>query len=190
MALMSDPTFDFTQIYADYYPKIQRYLVYMVGEFEAEDLAQEVFVRIHQALPTFRGESQLSTWIYRIATNAAVDKLRSPSSKRMLEMVPSDGPEKEETELADRDVWTGEEALSAEEQLFLKQRYTCYCEFIEALPASYRVVVALSDLGEYAAAEIADLLGLNLDVVKIRLHRGRVKLLQELRNHCKAEDWL
>ena len=172
MALMSNLAFDFTEIYADYYPKIQRYLIHLVGEFEAEDLTQEVFVRVQKALPDFRGDSQLTTWIYRIATNAALDKLRSPSSKRTQEIGLSESPEVDESELVDRDLWTGAETLSAEEQLFRKQRFACYCDFIEALPANYRVVVALSDLGEYATREIAELLGLNLDVVKIRLHRG------------------
>ena len=53
----------------------------MVGEFEAEDLTQEVMVRVSRSLPNFRGESQLRTWIYRIATNAAVDRMREPSFK-------------------------------------------------------------------------------------------------------------
>ena len=73
---------DFEQIYADFRPRIHRYLTSMVGELEAEDLAQEVFVKLSQALDTFRGEAKLSTWIYRIATNAALDRMRSPSFRR------------------------------------------------------------------------------------------------------------
>ncbi|OGO26741.1 MAG: hypothetical protein A2Z16_06510 [Chloroflexi bacterium RBG_16_54_18] len=68
---MSSEEIEFEQIYADFRPKIHRFLIRMVGEYGAEDLTQEVFVRVNQALPTFRGESKLSTWIYRIATNAA-----------------------------------------------------------------------------------------------------------------------
>ncbi len=187
---MNNPAYDFTEIYTQFHPKIQRYLSQLVGETEAEDLAQEVFIRIDKALPKFRGESQLSTWIYRIATNAALDRLRSPASKRTVEMAQLEETGSGEIEMADRDAWTGEEALSTEELVFLRQRYDCYCEYIEQLPASYRVVVALSELGECAAAEIASLLGLKVEVVKIRLHRGRMRLLSELRNHCKPEDWL
>lgn len=175
---------------ADYYPKIQRYLTRLVGEYEAEDQTQEVFVRINRALPTFRGESQLSTWIYRIATNAAQDKLRSPAFKRVAAMEAPEDAVAGELEIPDQDVWTGQEALSLEQQIGQKGMVECFCDFLEALPPNYRTVVALSELGEYAAAEIAELLGLNLDVVKIRLHRGRVRLLQEYINHCKAEDWL
>jgi RNA polymerase sigma-70 factor (ECF subfamily) len=162
----------------------------MVGAYEAEDLTQEVFVRISRALHTFRGESQLSTWVYRIATNAALDKLRDPSYKRFVENRMLDDSEVGEMEIEDKDVWTGEETLSPEQRLFRKERYKCYRDFIENLPVNYRMVVDLSELGDLAASEIAEILGLSLDVVKIRLHRGRERLLQELKNHCKAEDWL
>jgi len=55
---------------------------------------------------------------------------------------------------------------------------------------NYQTVFVLSELGELTNSEIAETLGLSLDVVKIRLHRGRAKLLRELRTHCKAEEWL
>ncbi len=187
---MSEVVLDFEKIHADFRPRIQRYLTRLVGEQEAEDLTQEVFVRISKGLHTFRGESQLSTWIYRIATNAALDKLRDPSFKRIVQDGLSNGSDSGEIEVEDQDVWTGEEIPSPEQQFFRKERYECYCDFVENLPPNYRTVVALSELGELAANEIARILGLNLDVVKIRLHRGRVRLLQELKSHCKAEDWL
>src|SRR4030066_2023807 len=61
-----------------YRPAIVRYLSRIVGRLEAEDLAQEVFVKVGRGLPGFRGESRISTWIYRIATNAALDRLPPP----------------------------------------------------------------------------------------------------------------
>ena len=64
---------DFGKIYEDFRPRILRYLTRLVGEGEAEDLAQEVFVKIDRGLKTFRGESRISTWIYRIATHAAIE---------------------------------------------------------------------------------------------------------------------
>ena len=75
---------DFSKIYDEYYPKIVRYLARLIGESEAEDAAQEVFVKISRSLDSFRGESSLSTWVYRITTNAAMDHLRKPSVKRSL----------------------------------------------------------------------------------------------------------
>lgn len=187
---MSEAAWDFQKIHDDFRPRIQRYLTYLVGEFEAEDLTQEVFVRISKALHTFRGESQLSTWIYRIATNAALDKLREPSFKRTIQDGLPEGSDSGELEVKDQNVWTGETSPSLEQQLQRKEMYECYCDFIENLPENYRMVVALSQLEEFTAKEIAEILDLNLDAVKIRLHRGRAKLLQALKDHCKAEDWL
>lgn len=91
--------------------------------------------------------------------------------------------EEAEVEPADR-------APSPEERVCRKELYECYRRYVEDLPASYRTVVALSELEDLASNEIADLLGLSAGVVKIRLYRGRVKLLKELKAHCKAEEWL
>ena len=187
---MSEAVLDFLKIHDEFRPKIQRYLMRLVGEYEAEDLTQDVFIKISRALQTFRGESQLSTWIYRIATNAALDRLRDPSFKRIVQVELSGSSGPAEMEVEDKDNWTGEEISSPEQQLFRKERFECYCDCIEKLPLNYRTIVALSELEALAANEIAEILGLSLDVVKIRLHRGRTRLLQELKSHCKAEDWL
>lgn len=187
---MSTAELDFQAIHAEFRLKIQRYLVHLVGEDEAEDLTQEVFVKVSRALASYRGESQLSTWIYRIATNTALDKLRSPAFKHSLQNEFAENSDPAEAEIADQDTWTGELAPSLEQQLFLRERYACYCDFIENLPANYRAVVVLGELEEFSASEIAQILGLSIDVVKIRLHRGRTRLLEELKAHCKAEDWL
>src|SRR3989337_2876745 len=72
---------EFQKIYEEHYFRMVRYLRRLVGESDAEDMAQEVFVKVHQSLDKFRGESKLSTWIYRIATNTAMDRLRSSSAK-------------------------------------------------------------------------------------------------------------
>ena len=95
-----------------------------------------------------------------------------------------------ELDIEDKDMWMGEEALSPEQQLFRKERYECYGDCIETLPLNYRTIIQLSELENFAANEIAEILGLSLDVVKIRLHRGRKRLLEELKSHCKTEDWL
>ena len=74
---------EFQQVYETYQARILRYLIRLVGAEEAEDLTQEVFVKVHQRLKTFRGDAQLSTWLYRIATNAAIDKTRALRIARM-----------------------------------------------------------------------------------------------------------
>jgi len=183
---MDDNVLDFQEIYTAYRPKILRYMVRLVGEHEAEDLTQDVFVKVSQALRTFRGESQLSTWIYRIASNTAIDKIRSSSYQRCAEHSLLDDPDEAE----EKDAWIGEQKPSLERQLMRKEMFQCFGNYIENLPVNYQTVFLLSELGELTNNEIAETLGLSRDVVKIRLHRGRAKLLRELRTHCKAEEWL
>lgn len=60
------------------------YLTRLVGTSEAEDLIQEVFIKVEKAIKTFCQEAQLSTWLYRIATNAAIDRMRQPYYRREL----------------------------------------------------------------------------------------------------------
>ena len=69
----------FDAIYREYFARIVRYLVRLVGPDEAEDLAQEVYLKISRLVGSFRGESAALTWVYRIATNAAIDRVRAPS---------------------------------------------------------------------------------------------------------------
>jgi RNA polymerase sigma-70 factor (ECF subfamily) len=75
----------------------------------------ETFVKVHQSLKNFRGESQLSTWMYRIATNTALDKLRSPSFQRVVET--SMLGDLDETDMADKVVWGEEKKPMIEKQL-------------------------------------------------------------------------
>jgi len=176
---------DFADIYEAYQARILRYLTRVVGEHDAEDLAQEVFIKVSRALPSFRGESQLSTWIYRIATHAAIDRLRTASYRKETE-----NPELEDLDEVEADAWTGEEIPSLEQQLMRKEMYDCFEKFVSRLPVNYRTIYVLGDLEGLSNAEICEILGLTLEVVKIRLHRGRGMLLNQLKKHCKAEDWL
>ena len=72
----------FTEIYDEFFPKIKRYLTRLLREDEAEDLTQIVFEKVNHNLDNFRGESKLSTWIYRIATNVVRDRVKSTSYLR------------------------------------------------------------------------------------------------------------
>lgn len=182
---MSHDELDFQEIHDIFRPKIHRYLTRLVGEHEAEDLTQEVFVRVSQALKSFRGESQLSTWIYRIATNVALDRLRSPFFRQTVQKgLANDSTTLSEIELEDKDVWTGEKRPSLEASLIRKEMNECIRNFVENLPADYRTVVVLSELQGLTNNEIAEILGVSLHVVKIRLHRARAKLRKELEAHC------
>ena len=168
----------FEQVYEDYHDKILRYLAGMVGECEAEDLTQEVFVKISLGLENFRGEASLNTWVYRIAANAAIDLLRR-SSTRGDKSLQLEGC----AERAGEDL--GSNGLAGSEQRVIKQEMNdCIRQVINSLPDDYRAVIILSELEDLPDSEIAEILGVSLQTAKIRLHRARARLRQELQNEC------
>ena len=169
---MEKSSLDFEQIYREFYPPIHRYLIRFVGQKEAEDLAQEVFIKAGQSLDSFRNEAQVSTWLYRIATNAAIDQIRQPNFQRETGGLPI------EPEL----VGAGQ---SLENDALRRATNDCIRGVIDGLPENYRVPLILSELQGLPNQQIADVLGLSLDVVKVRLHRGKERLKQELQNYCQ-----
>ncbi len=136
---------------------------------EAEDIAQEAFVRAWLALPNFRGQAQFRTWLYRIVTNLCCNRV--PRLRRELLAM------SEEAALQIPDETDANPAFSveaAERRKFLHQQ-------IEALPESYRLVVTLRFQQELSYEEIASVLSLPVGTVKTGLFRARARLRQALR---------
>src|SRR5512134_2307957 len=73
---MNTPSADFKSLHDQFRPRVLRYATRLVGEVDAEDVTQSVMLKLSEGLSGFRGDSSISTWIYRIATNVALDKLR------------------------------------------------------------------------------------------------------------------
>jgi RNA polymerase sigma-70 factor (ECF subfamily) len=183
---MFDNEYEFEQVYEAFQPKIHRYLTRMVGAEEAEDLTQEVFIKVGKALNTYRKEAQMSTWIYRIATNAAVDRMRNPSFRReVVEKQPDSCLNKtNRTEVKENEAGLSCQSCLIDDQVVHKEMNDCIRGVIENLPDNYRAVVILSQLEGLQNKEIAEVLDLSLDVVKARLHRGKARLKKELLNYC------
>ncbi|HDL01241.1 MAG TPA: sigma-70 family RNA polymerase sigma factor [candidate division Zixibacteria bacterium] len=166
---------NFGEVYKEFYPKVLRYISRFVGN-EAEDITQEVFEKANSGLESFKGKSKLSTWIYRIATNLALDKLRSPSFKRFSENLTE--------EIEDISVWTRHKKPSVDRQLIRKQMSECVREHIDKLSLDYKTVIILSELEGFNNKEIADILQISIDNVKMRLHRARASLKKILDEAC------
>ncbi len=176
---MDDLEAEFQEIHTAFRPRIQRYLGRLVGESEAEDLTQEVFAKVHQALAGFRGDAKIATWLYRIATNAALDRLRGSSARRDA---PLEDTLEEDAEAVSP--WTGESPRSPESQVAFQAMNECIREFILGLPESYRTVLVLADLEGLPDRELAEVLGVSREAAKIRLHRARERLKRELAGGC------
>jgi RNA polymerase sigma-70 factor (ECF subfamily) len=174
---MTVPDPEFRTLYDEFAPAIQRYLSRLVGGADAEDLTQEVFARAHRAMATRRGDSLVSTWLYRIATNAAIDRLRAASRRE----APAESVVDEEHEVAEG---AAREAQDADSHVIRKEMRHCILDLVDRLPPVHREVILLGELRDLRDQEIADALGITLEAAKMRLHRARGELRKLLGASC------
>ena len=138
---------------------------------------QEVFIRVYKALDSFRNESSLSTWIYRIATNAMIDRRKSGAYRfsRLQNEINGKENHYDNTLLA----------ASFDLKIEKDEMYACIRQFIDELTDKNRSVFVLSQYSELSNAEIAEVLQISIDSVKIRLFRARESLKASLTQNCK-----
>lgn len=144
---------------------------------DARDCLQECFVQAFRALPRFEGQAKLSTWLHRIVVNAALMKLRGRRARpegSIESLLPSFHEDGHST-VAFRDWTPGADELLEREEVRALVRAA-----IDQLPESHRTVLVLRDLEELDTAEAAAALGISPNAVKIRLHRARQALRQQL----------
>ena len=158
-------------------------LSYMKNEADAEDVAQEGFVRAFRKLSTFRAESKFSTWLISITINEARTRLRRQALVRMesLDQLPDEGKGISPALLRDwREIPS--EAVEREEVRNLIQRA------VEQLPDIYQQVFLLRDVEELTISETAEALKISIPSVKVRLHRARMMLQRQLAPQLRAVD--
>jgi RNA polymerase sigma-70 factor (ECF subfamily) len=151
---------------------------------EAEDIVQETFLNAFRSIDAFQGRSSVGTWLFRIAYNTALMRLR----KSHPETLSVDGSESgdgkaEPLELFDFSNLPEEEVLNREVQDQIQAA-------IEAAPSNLRVVFALRELEGLSTTETAEVLGLSEEAVKTRLHRGRLWLRQRLSRYFAERERL
>lgn len=149
---------------------------------DARDLLQETYLSAFRGLESFKGDSAFSTWIYRIATNHALMRLRRkvPEEVEWDELqIPS------HQELKNRNLTDWE--LDPKEALLRKELRGVLDAAIQALPPAYRAVVTLRDVEDLNTDETARILGISEGAVKTRLHRARIFLREKLSPYFEAE---
>ncbi len=174
---------NFEDIYQTYQPGIYRYLSRLAGTEDAKDLTQEVFIKIHRGFKDFRGDSRLSTWIYRIAGNVLKDWWKRPQYKRECS---ADIGQKDcfITGREDEHPLTGHKPFAPDELIIRQEMNQCYRNYITRLPEDLRKVYILSDLEGQSARDVSAALQITVENVKIRLHRARTRLYNDLRKGC------
>ncbi|SFB24010.1 MULTISPECIES: RNA polymerase sigma factor SigW [unclassified Bacillus (in: firmicutes)] len=166
----------FSEIVEIYKDKVFQLCYRMLGNrHEAEDIAQEAFIRAYVNINSFNMNLKFSTWLYRIATNLCIDRIRKKKPDYFLDaevsgtdgltmysQIPSDTP------------------LPEKELESLELQDTIQKEILK-LPEKYRSAIVLKYVEELSLNEISEILDLPLGTVKTRIHRGREALRQQLR---------
>jgi len=146
---------------------------------DAEEVAQDVFVRVYRALGRFRGDSEFSTWMYRIAMNLARNKYRwnkSRGAQRHLSIdAPIEGRNGSELRLE-----LPAEKPAPDEEVSLAEFKADISTQLETLPPLYREVLVLRNVKDMSYERIADLLGCKLGTIKSRIARAREELRRRL----------
>ena len=156
-------------------------LSYMKNKADAEDVAQEAFVRAFRKLSTFRAESKFSTWLISITINEARTRLRRQALVRMepLDQLPDEDKGVSPALLRDwREIPS--ETIEREEVRILIQ------QAVEQLPDIYQQVFLLRDVEELTISETAKALNISIPSVKVRLHRARMMLQKQLAPQLRA----
>ena len=175
-ALRAGDRVEFSRLVEAYSGKLYRLALKMLGnQQDAEDILQEAFLKAYRHLNTFDGRSSLSTWLYRIATNEALMKLRrkNPETVSIDEPVETMEGEQEPLQIVDWCCLPEEELLSEEVRAYIDKA-------VERLPESLRVVFILRDIDELSTHETAQALEITEEAVKTRLSRARMRLREEL----------
>lgn len=171
-AVLSGDRERFELLVERYQTRLVNYLYRMVRNLEeAHDLTQEVFIRVYQALDRYDSQYRFSTWLFRVAQNAAIDVIR----KRRFRLVPLSRPEEDGGE----GTWEIEleaPGAGALETLEGRERDQRVRVAIDALPWEYRELILLRHYGELAYEEIAEAKGMPLGTVKNKLFRARQML--------------
>ena len=156
----------FEELVRRYQRPIAAYVYRMVGDYDsALDLTQEVFIKVYNSLARYRSEFKFSTWIYKIAHNAAIDHLRRHAVREQALTGSVDG-ERREVAIESRRPTPEQESERRERRLEIES-------VVQLLQASYRELIVLRHSHDLSYDEIAEVTGLPLGTVKNRLFRAR-----------------
>lgn len=160
-----------------YGPMIQQLaLRYMKSWEDAEEVTQDVMLKVVRRIELFRGDSALSSWIYRITFNTAMSRLRNSKHARPFEVLQGDLVKDPAAEAFDVPDWSG----LGDESVMRAELRAAVAGALTELPDVYRVPVVLRDIQGLTTEEASNVLQIKTQTLKSRLHRGRMMLRQRL----------
>jgi RNA polymerase sigma-70 factor, ECF subfamily len=169
----------FTYLVEKYHRPMIHFLFRMVhNQAVAEELAQEVFLRVYRARDSYRAEARFTTWLYRIATNLAVNHARDTRHERSAQTVYLDAPDAETGTTPD----VADEGMSAEEMMLRDERMKAIRTHVEALPERQKIAVLMHKYQGMDYREIGEVLKLSESATKSLLFRAYQTLRTKLKD--------
>jgi len=165
---------DLFTIHDQYYHRVRKFILASVkNESAADDLTQETFIRIQENLESVRDPEKISSWIFRIAYHLCQDHFRNLKKSSAQEEL--------------HDGLVNIEETPVQKKLEQGEMSQCVQDKLSLLPESQRSIIIFADIMEFRHQEIADILGLTAENVKVRLHRARKKFKTILEKECTFE---
>jgi RNA polymerase sigma-70 factor (ECF subfamily) len=185
-ALLAGHPDAFEEFVGHFRSKIFQYSFLMCGQREdAEEVAQETLLKVFESFSELREPEHVRSWVFRIAKNACLMKRRksifAPARELSLDQEVDDAGDRPPLQI-------GDSSQLPDDELFRTEMRDALHAAVADLPDTYRAVVLLRDLEELSTEEAAQVLGLTLDVVKTRLHRGRLALREKLNHYLRSRE--
>ena len=172
VADMKHSSLNLYSIFNQYHDRLKRFVTITVkNDWVVDDIVQEVFVRAHSKIDTLKDHHKIGSWLFRIAYRQCMDHYRKESRNTQKEIVDFRGVNTSDSSTTERRLEQHQMSICVQNQMLL-------------LPENYRTVIWLFDVLGFTLKEIADILELSVENVKIRLHRARKKFKSILKQKC------
>jgi RNA polymerase sigma-70 factor, ECF subfamily len=151
---------------------------FLLNKQDAEDVAQEVFIEVFQSIKSFKGNSKISTWIYRIAVTKSLDEIKRRNRKKRITSVGKT------LHLDSLFNWMGG-GIKPDKNLHEKENFKEIMEALDALPDNQRIAFVLSKIEGYTNAEIAEIMNITQLAVESLISRAKKKSSEKLKEILK-----
>jgi RNA polymerase sigma-70 factor, ECF subfamily len=174
----------FTQLVCKYKDALTNYLNMMIGDYEiAVDLSQETFLRVYRNIDRYSNLYQFSTWIYRIATNLAIDEMRFRKRRGQVFYRNVWGSRQSKNDKESPEFELTDVRRSPRDEMLRKESSQVLGDAIRSLPEKYRTAFIMKEVQELPYDEIAKVLKCSAGTIKSRLHRARELLQRKLERY-------
>lgn len=167
----------FSELMQKHYRGVLNYVYrFTNGSENSEDITQEVFLRVYKSIKRYKPEAKFTTWLYKIATNLCLTKLKKMNKKKSYSL----------DEMTEK-IGTIEDikSKSGYDELFRKELRDILFNALAKLPENERVAITLNKYEGFSYNEVAEVIGCSLGAVKTHIYRGRLKLIDELKEYIE-----